>query len=643
MKFRPDIEGLRALAIVPVVVFHAWPAAMPGGFVGVDIFFVISGYLITTLLLQRLAAGSYSIASFYAARIRRIFPALFAMLALVAPACLLLLEPQALREFARLLGATGLFVSNIELYRTTGYFEGAAELKPLLHTWSLAVEEQYYIVFPPLLALLWRFARRHIGIMLLGVGLVSLAWCLRLMPYDAELAFYAAPARTFELMIGSGLAWWSSRSDSPPARPAWVDSGLGWTALAALVASLLLMRADHAFPGPMALWPCLATAALIWVGATQRAVATRWLSAAPLRWIGAHSFSLYLWHWPVLVLTRHLVLDQPSPVQAALAVALSVALAWASLRWVEAPVRRSKVAQPVMLVAGASTIVASLGAAWALTAVSDQRAAQPGRDAVLRAGASDFSLDRKRCHSSGNRWLNYGARCLFGPGSATKTLAVWGDSHGVEIARALGDQATDRRVAQLTGSTCPPALGFEPPGRPRCAAVNSALLERLVADTSVDSVLLVARYEFYLDGPGATAFEAGLVQSIQRLHAAGKQVLLLDPVPTYHYPVPAALAMRWRRGDELAAQGQMAADYRIRQAASLALVQRLTADGQAERVGLDQLLCGGPRCKVLEGDASLYFDDNHLSMTGAAIVAPAVLRLLEVKTTATAAGPGLLR
>ena len=188
MKFRPDIEGLRALAILPVVVFHAWPSALPGGFVGVDVFFVISGYLITTLLLQRLAAGSYSIGSFYAARIRRIFPALFAMLALVTPVCLLLLEPQPLREFARLLGATSLFASNIELYRTTGYFEGAADLKPLLHTWSLAVEEQYYIVFPLLLALLWRFARAWIGWALLAVGLVSLAYCLRLMGQDAALA-----------------------------------------------------------------------------------------------------------------------------------------------------------------------------------------------------------------------------------------------------------------------------------------------------------------------------------------------------------------------------------------------------------------------------------------------------------------------
>jgi len=637
MKIRHDIEGLRALAIVPVVAFHAWPSLLPGGFVGVDIFFVISGYLITTLLLQRLESGKYSIASFYAARIRRIFPALFAMLALVAPACLLLLEPQALREFARLLGATGLFVSNVELYRTTGYFDGAAELKPLLHTWSLAVEEQYYIVFPLLLALLWRFARRHIGIVLLAVGLASLAWCLWLMPYDAELAFYAAPARTFELMIGSGLAWWMGRAGPAAARPAWVGELVGWAALAALLAALLLLRADRAFPGPAALWPCLATAALIWVGGTRQTVASRILSAAPLRWLGAHSFSLYLWHWPMLVLARHLVLDQPAPVQVALAVAMSVVLAWASLRWVETPVRQARVLQPVMLAAGASAIAASLAASWALTAVSYQRAARSGREATLRAGAMDFSPDRKRCHSSGNRWLDYDQRCLFGPLQAPATLAVWGDSHGVELARALGDRAAGHRIAQLTGSSCPPALGFNPPGRPRCAAANQATLERLSQDASVDGVLLAARYEFYLNTADAAAFDAGLAETVRRLRQAGKRVLLLDPVPTYRYPVPAALAQRWLRGLALDEQGQTPARYQAQQAGALALLQRLSAQEGVLRVPVGELLCGGrPRCAVREGDHSLYFDDNHLSMHGAARVAPAVRRLVEAPQPAQA-------
>jgi len=629
MKFRPDIEGLRALAIVPVVVFHAWPALLPGGFVGVDVFFVISGYLITTLLLQRLVAGSYSIASFYAARIRRIFPALFTMLVIVAPACWLLLEPEPLHEFARLLGATGLFLSNHELYRTTGYFEGAAELKPLLHTWSLAVEEQYYIVFPPLLALLWRYWRRGIGAVLLLAGLVSLAWCLWLMARNPEQAFFAAPARAFELMIGSSLGWWMGRSQATPQRPAWVDALVGWTALVVLLATLGLIRADHAFPGPAALWPCLATAALIWVGSTRRALATRWLSAAPLRWIGAQSFSLYLWHWPVLVLTRHLLLDQPTPLQAGLAVMLSVALAWASLRWVEAPIRRSGVAQPVLLACGGATILLSLAGAWALMMAADQRAARPGPDTMLRAGADDFSPDRKRCHSSGKRWLGYDERCLFGPPAASALLTVWGDSHGVEIARALGYQARDRRIAQLTGSTCPPALGYVPPGRPRCEGANRALLGRLLVDAGVDSVLLVARYEFYLASADAAAFEAGMAETVKRLRQAGKQVLLLDPVPTYRYPVPAALALRERRGEPLDEQGQTPAQYAARQAAAFALIERLAAGGQATRVRVGELLCAGKRCAVREDEHSLYFDDNHLSMHGAARVAAQVLPLVQ--------------
>ena len=625
MKFRPDIEGLRALAILPVVIYHAWPSALPGGFVGVDIFFVISGYLITTLLLQRLAAGSYSIGSFYAARVRRIFPALFAMLALVTPACLLLLEPQSLREFARLLGATSLFASNIELYRTTGYFEGAADLKPLLHTWSLAVEEQYYIVFPLLLAVLWRHARAWIGWVLLAVGLVSLAYCLRLMGHDAAWAFYAAPARTFELMIGSGLAWWMGRSDAQPARPAWLEACVGWGALAALLASLFWMHAELAFPGPSALWPSLATAALIWVGGSGRAGVTRLLSAAPLRWIGAHSFSLYLWHWPVLVLARHALLDQPTPVQAALCVLLAVLLAAMSLRWVEAPVRSARVGQGTLLVAGASAIVISLGAAWALLQLADLRAARPGVAADLRAGALDFSADRQRCHSRGNHWIDYDGRCLFGPANAPASLVVWADSHGVELARALGDRATQGRVAQLTASSCPPALGYTPPGRAPCRPVNEALLARLIGDADVKTVVLAARYEYYLRSPGADAFEQGMAESVRRLQQAGKQVVVIDPVPIYHYPVPAALAQRSLRGSDLQAQGQTLAHYRDSQARALALVDRLTADGAARRIALSPVLCGPERCRVLDGPHSLYFDDNHLSMHGAGQVAAAVL------------------
>lgn len=624
MNYRPDIEGLRALAILPVVIFHAWPPVLPGGSVGVDVFFVISGYLITTLLLQHLAMGNYSIAAFYAARIRRIFPGLFVMLALVAPVCVLLLEPAALHAFARQLGSTGLFLSNVELYRTTGYFDGRAELEPLLHTWSLAVEEQYYIVFPLLLAALWRFARAWVGAALLAVGLLSLSYCLWLMRRDAALAFYAAPSRTFELMVGSGLAWWMNRTALPPVCPAWMP-WVGWMALASLLASLVFMHAELAFPGPMALWPCLSTAVLIWVGGAGRGGVARLLSAAPLRWIGAHSFSLYLWHWPVLVLARHLLLDEPSAWQALLCVAVSMLLACLSLRWVETPVRQAPVGRPALLVSGVLAMGVSLGLAGLLLHLADQRATRPGMEAELRAGALDISPDRQRCHGSGDRWIHYDARCLFGPADAPASLAVWGDSHGVELARALGDRAVGQRIAQLTSSSCPPALGYTPPGRAGCAQANEATLDSLISDERAVTVLLVARYEYYLSSPGADAFRQGLSASVRRLHDAGKRVLLLDPVPTYQYPVPAALAQRWLRGSDLSAHGQTVEQYRHRQSEALALVGQLTAHGAAQRVPLRPILCAQARCSVLDGTRSLYFDDNHLSMQGAGKVAAAVL------------------
>jgi hypothetical protein len=381
------------------------------------------------------------------------------------------------------------------------------------------------------------------------------------------------------------------------------------------------MHAELAFPGPSALWPSLATAALIWVGGSGRAGVTRLLSAAPLRWIGAHSFSLYLWHWPVLVLARHALLDQPTPVQAALCVLLAVLLAAMSLRWVEAPVRSARVGQGTLLVAGASAIVISLGVAWALLHLADQRAARPGVAADLRDGALDFSADRQRCHARGNHWIDYDARCLFGPANAPASLVVWADSHGVELARALGDRATQWRVAQLTASSCPPALGYTPPGRAQCRLVNEALLERLIRDDDLKIVVLAARYEYYLRSPGADVFEQGMVESVRRLRQAGKQVLVIDPVPIYHYPVPAALAQRSLRGGDPQAHGQTIEQYCESQARALALVDRMTTDGVARRIALSPILCGPERCRVLDGRHSLYFDDNHLSMHGAAMVA----------------------
>ena len=628
MKFRSDIEGLRALAIVPVVVFHAWPQLLTGGYVGVDVFFVISGYLITTVLLQRLGAGRYSVASFYAARVRRIFPALFAMLALIVPAAWLLLSPQALGEFARVFGATGLFASNLELYRTTGYFEGATELKPLVHTWSLAVEEQYYIVFPLLLAALYRRARGAIGPVLVAAGLLSLACAQYLIAHDGALAFYSALSRTCELMVGSLLAVRVERGAAP--LPAGARQALGVVGLAAIVSACLVLKPDSAFPGLAALWPCLGAAALIEAGRGEGSAASGLLSWAPLRWIGALSFSLYLWHWPMLVFTRHLLLGEPDALQAGVAVALAVAFAWASLRWVEQPVRQSALGERRLLLGGGVAIGACLLVAGGLLLAARSAAKAPSPANRLLAAAADHSPGRERCHTRERVQINYAGRCQFGDAGAAHQLAVWGDSHGVEIGHALGELAQPQRsVSVMTAAACPPALDFEMPGRSYCKPHNAAVLAGLLADARVDRVLLIGRAPLYLESSVADEFRRGLLRTVQALTAAGKEVWLLDPLPVYHYPVPAALAQYERRGRDPADFGMASDDYRRAAAPALALLDRVARETQARRVDIAATFCGGARCRVIGPDGSgLYLDDNHLSMAGARLLAAQALQPL---------------
>lgn len=614
LKFRPDIEGLRALAIVPVVLFHAFPSALPGGFVGVDIFFVISGYLITSLLMQRLDQGQYSIGAFYAARIRRIFPALFFMLALVTPFALWLMAPNAVVDFGRTLGATALFLSNMELYRTTGYFDGAAELKPLVHTWSLAVEEQYYIFFPLLLAWLYRVRRAAIPLVLTLIGLASLALSVWWVKTNPSLAFYSIPSRTVELMIGSLLAVGLFRRPVPQ----WLAESVAALGLALLLVACFAFTPATPFPGWAALLPCIGCALLIWVGTHHTTKVGDFISTEPFRWIGKLSFSFYLWHWPALVLLRHVVLGEPEPWQTTLAVLLSLLLAYVSWRWVEAPVRRSPVRERPLLLAGLVAIVLGLGSAGGVILWAKWQQKQDKASTRVLAGAKDFSPERGRCHGLKDLVIPYASQCRFGATDSPRHDVVWGDSHGAELALALGERLgrTGGALTQITSSACPPSVGLDLPNRPNCAAHNQATLEALIADAALDRVVLVARYQLYVKHDAA-AFEAGLNRAITALTAAGKRVVLVDPYPGYLYPVPEALSNLSRRGGDPATLEQSIDEYRHRNAPALAMLERLGALPGVTRVKTSDALCGDGTCAVIDGGKPLYFDDNHLSMTGA--------------------------
>ena len=337
LKQRHEIDGLRALAVLPVILFHAGLPSLSGGFVGVDVFFVISGYLITTLLLKDLRAGRFSLIDFYERRARRILPALFLVLLCCLPFAWAWLVPADMRSFAQSLTAVTAFASNFLFWQTSSYFDAQAELKPLLHTWSLAVEEQYYLFFPLLLLALRRWRTAALVALLLGIALLSLAWAELQVRSHPEATFYLLHTRAWELLIGALTAiWLLHRGGVPPPS--------GGTQTAALIGLGLLgfanLSFDRSTPFP-SLWgliPTLGTALII-AFAHPQSVAGRLLSWRPLVGVGLISYSAYLWHQPLFAFARHRSLETPGmPLMLGLAL-LSLLLAVASWRWVEQPWR----------------------------------------------------------------------------------------------------------------------------------------------------------------------------------------------------------------------------------------------------------------------------------------------------------------
>ncbi|TIP84104.1 MAG: acyltransferase, partial [Mesorhizobium sp.] len=303
MKYRRDIDGLRAVAVLPVVLFHFGISAIPGGFTGVDIFFVISGYLITGSLLDDLERGQFSIISFYWRRARRILPALIFVTLLTCIAALFILLPSDLHEFSLSVIAASTFWSNIYFWKTSNYFSIDAELRPLLHTWSLSVEEQYYIFAPILMFLIYRyFAKRWLTI-LLPIILGSFVLAVMATWLAPNAGFYLLPTRVWELMLGAVLML----KRPPPLSNRFLMELVGLAGFGLLAIGFFAISESDPFPGYNALYPCLGTALLIYVGQNSPSTtASRILEVRPLVWIGLISYSLYLVHWPINAFAHYL-------------------------------------------------------------------------------------------------------------------------------------------------------------------------------------------------------------------------------------------------------------------------------------------------------------------------------------------------
>lgn len=641
--YRPDIDGLRAVAVLPVVLYHAG-LGFPGGYVGVDVFFVISGFLITSILRDDILADRFSLLRFYDRRIRRIFPALFVMLGLTTLGAAAVLLPEHLLAFGRSLRATALFAANLHFWRLEGYFTEAAELKPLLHTWSLAIEEQYYLVFPPLLWALMRGRKARAGLAALTLASFALAlWQVRAAP---QAAFYLPFGRIWELLAGSLLAL-SPDLARPLGRAALLRALLGLAGLAAILVPVFAYDRLTPFPGLAALPPVLGTVAVLATGAAGPGPVRWLLERAVLRGIGLISYSLYLWHWPVLVLAGYVTVLPMTGLQRVACLGLSFLLALLSWRCVERPFRGAARPGRVVLFGGAlSAIVLTLVVGTELVRVWGW----PGRFETRLAALPDpksLMHDRRDCHFVTPERLATGAICLRGAPGAQASFVLLGDSHADALSPGIFAAATQAGEAgyQITTSGFRPLPGVHERQGEDIQPLTEAAIAFLTQHPELHRIILAGYWLHQATGqsyrhPGTVFVDAeydgsglayapvalrhGLVALARRL--PDRQIVLLDDPPSGK-----ALDLRgWRqmalwRPDLLAAGAGLPRGEAAAQRASWEpILQQVAAEmPNVTYLPIFNDFCGPSLCALLGPEGPRYRDGDHLSAATAQALEPA--------------------
>lgn len=627
LPYRADIDGLRAVAVLAVVLFHADARVAPGGFVGVDVFFVISGYLITSVLLRHTSGtlGS-TLANFYVRRVRRIVPALLLVILFTLLISHILFLPSDLAALLSDVIAATLFFSNLSAHTDVGYFERSYEVRPLLHTWSLAIEEQFYFVYPVLLLTLLRFGRERASAIVATLTAISLIWSVHLVTTTPQEAFYATSGRAWELGVGAMIAISPWRFPFPHAAKQ-CCSAAGFAVIGAII---FLYSEEQHFPGLAAVPPVLATALLIATGPATL-VAT-WLNIRPAVAIGKMSYSIYLWHWPALILVEYALGQSLSSTVRVTTLAASMIAAFLSWKYVEHPFhKRDGFSRHVILLSTGIAAAVILGTAIVgkLTNGWPQRFSQA--DLEIAAAVRDSNPRRGQCHRTESFDPPLAHSCHYGSGP--HRIAVWGDSHGVELSAALGEMIDSRQesVVQLTYTSCPPTTSTS--AAAGCMTFNSNALEYLTRSRHIRFVVLVAKYDDPAVRDNRLILE-GVARSAQRLIETGKTVILIYPVPLQPGIVPRALAVREHFGFVLSNYGTGTPEFLRRNAGTFAYLDSMQATNLI-RVKPHTVLCNPNRCAAIHSGTVLYFDDNHLSLSGARILASEIERRLTKQEPST--------
>jgi peptidoglycan/LPS O-acetylase OafA/YrhL len=621
--YREDIDWLRAIAVLAVVAFHFEAPAVFGGFVGVDIFFVISGYLITGIVQSEVKNGTFSFARFYERRVRRLLPALYAMVALTAiPACHYLLSSER-SEFFRSVAAVVTFTSNFFFWFKTGYFDHAAVEKPLLHTWSLAVEEQFYLALPLLLWALLRFfrgGRIGVPVALGALTLASFALSVWLMERDhSASAFFMSPPRAWEFLIGGLIA----TPDLPLLRSALAQRIVRGTALVLVAIPIFSLRQGPGFPGFNALAPCIGAAMFIWSGTAAPTQARgRYSPLNLLKFFGQISYSLYLWHWPLFTFARFskssLVLD---PIDKITLFALTVAISYLSWRYVEQPFRKGPLLpsrRAAFRLAGLATAVLLAGSAGGMVL---SRTPSDADRAALQLESYD-AYNYQPLYRYGSCFEPAGGvfddSCL-GLTTGQVNVLLWGDSlaahyfHG--LSRATDPQAVN--ILQATQAACMPTFNAAAQGNASCRRFAEQM-DAFFRARKPDLVILSADWLEYARPPRFEGMIADLKQTISRLNGAGVAVVLLGPAVQFRSRLPSML-MRAQlreiepRPDDFVLPDIFLLDRNMKAA--------LPAHDKFSYISVLDAVCPARQCPLtIEGGIPLAWDHAHLTAEGAVYV-----------------------
>lgn len=641
MKYRADIDGLRSVAIIPVVLYHAGISMFSGGFVGVDVFFVISGYLITSIILSDIDKDRFTITNFYFRRVKRIFPALYLLFIFTSVFCLFFYMPADLKAYGKSLFGSVFFISNVVFWREKGYFEAASELKPLLHTWSLSVEEQFYIFYPVMMLLLAKYFRKRYVSAVFVVFTMSFLLCLWGTVKYSSASFFLLPTRAWELMIGCLLAL----GFFPKTGNVKLLNLLSASGIILIFYSVFSFDSETKFPGFMALIPCAGTALIIYSGCfvsassdNAKPIINKILSFKPFVIVGLISYSLYLWHW-VLFAFRNYYKDVANSVLMSNWVLIPLSFIFAAVSYyiVEKPFRDIKWEDRKKLFAYSFAIMIVFALAGMVTAVESGFPARfSDKVSIYSFGREDKRLFRD------NKYYKLGVENI------EPSFLLWGDSHAMAIAPGIDEIAKKMNKSGLfiNMGGCPPVWGIAKQGRTSCIEFNKKVFEK-VSSMPIKNVILASRWgyiyaEMMTDSredieqiaygendfeKNKRVFSQGFETIVRKLNQTGKEVTVFTGVPVNKFNIPDTLAKSefiktnfpsYFKNIEIRYKTE---EFRERQTPDNMIFETTAEKYKLNIVHLEKVLCRGEFCDVTaENNVPYYFDESHLSVSGAKFV-----------------------